>query len=307
MNFFLNEEQKLLIFALNVKRVPRSPTLFAWERLNFYCCCSLCLSLMFVVIYWWLSCCSSAFAFYKNRGVKQNENFYSYFLVELDVWRDTGMLFHLLSLSGWENFYGCSNWFVLLLLYYTFAWQKNFVFFTDLFWLLLLFTFSENVCKFCSDISRTVFKFYYYVFHFTLYLYLNSFSFISPATEVAIICLVLMRDNKKTKSEVGFFMLFSKKKHALNFILLKLIAKFVFINLCCVYFFLVHVYTLPKNSFYFFLVFVSKKGFFFTFFLLFLYKSSRMVVVEKNTENKFLLQFCCCCCALIIVVVFGDF
>lgn len=92
---------------------------------------------------------------------------------------------------------------------YTFAWQNNF--FTDLFWLLLLFTFSENVCKFCSDISRTVFKFYYYVFHFTLYLYLNSFSFISPATEVAIICLVLMRDNKKTKSKVGFLCSFRRK------------------------------------------------------------------------------------------------
>lgn len=154
-----------------------------------------------------MSCCSSAFAFYKNRGVKQNENFYSYFLVELDVILGCYFIYSI-CLVG-RIFMVVQIGFCCCCCIYTFAWQKNF--FTDLFWLLLLFTFTENICKFCSDISRTVFKFYYYVFHFTLYLYLNSFSFISPATEVAIICLVLMRDNKKTKSEVGFLCSFRRK------------------------------------------------------------------------------------------------
>lgn len=101
-------------------------------------------------------------------------------------------------------------------------------------------------------------------------------------------------------------MLFSKKKHALNFILLKLIAIFFLLLYVVFIFFLFTFIHFRKIRSIFFVVFCIKKGFF-TFFLLFLYKSSRMVVVEKNTENKFLLQFCCCCCALLIVVVFGDF
>lgn len=165
------------------------------------------------------------------------------------------MLFHLLNLSGWENFYGCSNWFVL---------AKEFCFFHRFVLTVAFVYILRNLCKFCSDISRTVFKFYYYVFHFALYLYLNSFSFISPATEVAIICLVLMRDNKKTKSEVGFFMLFSKKKHALNFILLKLIAIFFLLLYVVFIFSFSRLYTSEKFDL-FFSCFCIKKGFLLSF------------------------------------------
>lgn len=166
---------------------------------------------------------------------------------------------------------------------------KRILFFFHRFVLAVAFVYIfRNLCKCCSDISRTVFKFYYYVFHFTLYLYLNSFSFISPATEVAIICLVLMRQQKKIKSEVGFFMLFSKKKHALNFILLKIIAKFFFITLCCVYFFLFTFIHFRKIRSIFFVVFVSKKG----FLLSFCYSCIKVAEWQSQKKTQKINSYC---------------
>lgn len=100
-----------------------------------------CLSLFIDDVWLFFRFC---FLHKSRRGVQQNENIYSYFLVELDVWRDTGILFHLLNfcLVGrifkvvQIGVYCCCCCIILLLC-------KRIFSHTDLFWLLLLFTFSE--------------------------------------------------------------------------------------------------------------------------------------------------------------------
>lgn len=126
MNFFLNEEQKLLIFALNVKRVPRSPTLFTWERLNFYCCCSLCLSLMFVIIYWWCLVVLQLLLFTRIEELNKTKTFTVIFLLNWTCDVILGCYFiYSICLVG-RIFMVVQIGFCCCCCIYTFAWQKNF-------------------------------------------------------------------------------------------------------------------------------------------------------------------------------------
>lgn len=83
-------------------------------------------------------------------------------------------------------------------------------------------------------------------------------------------------------------MLFSKKKHALNFILLKLIATIFFITLCCVYFFLFTFIHFRKIRSIFFLFLYQKR----VFLLSFCYSSIKVAEWQSQKKTQKINSYC---------------